>query len=124
MKTKLAALTLAAITALFAGTALTASARDVTLAWDAPPEANTLSGYKLAWRSVASPITTNVVDVPGAATLTTTATGLIPGKEYIFTAYSVGTNGLVSDPSNALSVTVPTGPQKLRLGLQINVSIP
>lgn len=81
----------------------TIQAGDVTLTWDQPANTNHLAGYQINAVSGTNLVT---MAIP-VYQLTNTFTNLRGGTNWTFTAYSIGTNGLRSVPSEPLVEWVP-----------------
>ena len=82
-----------------------ADAGQITLTWD-PNQESDLAGYRVYFGS-ASRGYTNLVD--SGRSNTNTVTGLVDGATYFFAVTAYNTNGLESDYSNEVQLTVPTG---------------
>lgn len=100
--------------------ALSLSAANVTLQWDASPDASMLASYRVNY-GTASASKTNVL-VVSATNLTTTLSNLSAGVTYYVTVAAVATNGLTSDPSNEVQFTVPRPPVQLRIQVSLQSS--
>jgi hypothetical protein len=94
---------------------------NITLAWDAATDP-TVAGYTVFYGS-ASRSYTNSVNA-GAAT-SATLSGLVPGATYYIAATTYETNGLQSDYSAEVTVTIPaaTGNQPPTLDALANLTI-
>ena len=82
-----------------------ADAGQITLTWDPNPESD-LAGYRVYFGS-ASRGYTNLVD--SGRSNTNTVTGLVDGATYFFSVTAYNTNGLESDYSNEVQLTVSNG---------------
>lgn len=80
------------------------AAGNVTLAWDASPDAS-VTGYRIYWGAASQSYTNSQT---GDTNLTMTITNLTPGVRYFFAATAFDGNGLESDFSNETSYRVPT----------------
>jgi hypothetical protein len=80
-----------------------AAAQRLTLMWD-PSEDPSVTGYKVYYEEVGSGIT-NVVDAGESNTVT--LTNLAPTLTYRFYVSAYNAEGLESDPSNVLQLTIP-----------------
>lgn len=100
--------------------ALSLSAANVTLQWDASPDSSMLASYRVNY-GTASATKTNVLVVP-ATNLTATISNLSAGVTYYVTVAAVATNGLASDPSNEVQFTVPRPPVQLRIQVSLQSS--
>lgn len=98
------------------------AARQVTLAWDASPDASVL-GYRIHYGNSAGQYGT-VLDV-GPTTMATIG-NLIPGADYFFTVKAYSSSLMESAPSNEIIVSItPATPPSAEIatpdnGIQIN----
>lgn len=100
--------------------ALSLSAANVTLQWDASPDAAWLSAYQV-YHGTAPAQKTNTFTVP-ATNLTATITNALPGATYYVQVTAVATNGIESLPSNEVSFVVPRPPVQLRIQVSLQSS--
>lgn len=96
---------------------LSASAANVTIAWDASPVI-TVTNYTIRWQLAGS---TNQLSRKVGPVLITTLTNLAPGQ-WTATVTATSAQGIESDPSLPLSFDVPA-PPTIRLNLQGSSSI-
>ena len=96
--------------AILALASLNTEARNVTLAWDAEPDANVIA-YTLTYfqEGAGAAQTVTVGPTERQTTLTVTAGNW---DAYVV---AVGNTGLVSDPSNVVDIFIPVPPANLRI---------
>jgi hypothetical protein len=85
-------------------------AAKVPLEWDAPPEA--VKTYVVTEKNADGTFTPLASVLAPAVAVTLTG---IPGGVHTFAVYAVSAEGLVSDNSNELTVTLPGAPKNLRV---------
>jgi hypothetical protein len=96
--------------------AVTATAADVTIEWDANPEPD-VAGYELHWGPASRQYTNHIT-----TTNTHTAITNLPPGSYYVAALAFTTNKLRSDFSEELFFSVPKPPARLRVSVLLQKS--
>jgi len=109
--------------------ALPLLADNLSVKWDQPPGANVISGYH-AWGTLDGVSFTNTVQ--NYTNNWTTFSNLVVGTTYTFAVQAIGTNGLLSNPSESIQAVCcdvpeppkpPPAPLNLRVIVEQSVSI-
>jgi len=83
---------------------------NVTLAWDASPDASNVATYQILYGTVSGGDYLQTSPPVPVGTLEDTVLNLAGGARYYFVCVAVGTNGLSSAYSNEVFYDVPIGP--------------
>lgn len=94
-----------------------ALAADVHVAWDKPPQAESLKGFNV-WCGTNSGQYDFYIQVNGYTNTDVIFTGLTPAQTYYVAAESVSTNGMISPMSEELVVVPPAPPLNLHIVIE------